>query len=50
MYGMFLKAGMDRYDAGGGANTVSRLNFLRFSTGRAWCISAQDDLGNNNGD
>ena len=50
MYGMYLKAGMDRYDAGRGTNTVSRLNFIRFQTGRAWCISAQDDLGINNGD
>ena len=50
MYGMYLKAGMDRYDGSGGVNTVSRLNFLRFQTGRSCCISAQDDLGNNNGD
>ena len=30
MCSMYLKAGMDRYDAGGGVNAVSRLNFLRF--------------------
>ena len=47
---MFINYGMDKYNAGGGANTVSRLNFIRFNTGRAWCLSAQDDLGNNNGD
>ena len=37
MYGMYLKAGWDKYDAGGGANTVSRYNFIRFQTGRSWC-------------
>ena len=50
MYSMFINPGMDKYNAGGGANTVSRLNFIRFNTGRAWCLSAQDDLGINNGD
>ena len=35
---MFLKAGMDKYDGGGGSNTVNR----------PWCLSAQDDFGNNN--
>ena len=50
MYGMYLQSGWDRYDGGGGANTVSRLNFIRFNTGRVWVLSAQDDLGNNNGD
>ena len=41
---------MDRYDAGGCANSVSRLNCISFNTGRSWCLSAQDDLGINNGD
>ena len=47
---MFLKAEFDRCDGGGGANTVSRLNFIIFNTSRVWCLSAQDDLGNNNGE
>ena len=28
MYSMFINPGMDKYNAGGGANTVSRLNLL----------------------
>ena len=42
--------GWETYNAQGGANTVTQLNYLRFVYGRNWCTSALDDLGIITGD